>query len=933
MLTSKRTRSVSIEHLEPIILRFVDLAVDLNKPKIIRDGLYQYKKLVQSTSIASLELVIKRFIQLSEDKVAQAQVKADKITLDADDDLEAIESPESILLSTVSSEQSKDRTDREVVTPWLKLLWEAYRISLDALRNNSKLEILYQTVVSQAFDFCIKYSRKTEFRRLCDILRLHLSNASQVKNSPAQNPIDLSDPETLQRFLDTRFRQLDVAVELELWQEAFRSVEDVHTLLNASKRPAKPAMMANYYDNLARIFLVSDNYLFHATAWSRYWGLLVQSRNVREEELVRVASLFLIATLSIPTFPQSQVRGQDDGDQRHRNSRLTNLLNLPKNPTRDSLLKQALSKNVLNYVRPEIRSLYNILEVDFHPLGIKSRVVPVIAKIANYSEYKAYFKPLYDVILTRLFQQLSQVYETVKFDFVIDLVTFPAPFDSTPVSIEKFIVRGCHKGEFNITIDHESRSITFRDDIYDETSANSSIAASASSLQLTPSEIVRTQLSRLGSTLFNVINKVDAQHIEERALLRKQAVDRALAGLHDENIETLERLKVIEERQRAAEAEQARREEEDIKAQREKLRLEREAEKERIAEDAKNRADERKKREESEIMAREKRKLAEDINSKGIISIDVNKLDELDSKQIKELQVKEFNKVSMDLKKRVSAIARHNDHLERALRLEEISKWQEDAKKQQEADKRNHESRLSALLIASKKDYEEKLALKKRLIRLLPSYQTLKDDVNSKRKGEFEQIKKDNAEKLEQEKAKRYAAVMKQRQIDREREQERVEQESRLQREKNKRIREDEERIKRERQEAAAAAAAASAPTPSPGSYVPPSARVGGAYRPPMRGPPPVAAAPAPSSDAYVPPSARAGGAYRPPVRGPPPVSSAPAPSSGTYVAPSARAGSAYRVPPRGPPPASSTGAPHSSGGSTYMEEMKRRQQERRNGN
>lgn len=891
--------------MEPIILRFIDLAVSLRKGKLVRDGLYQYKKIVQATNIQSLEVAIKHFIELSEKKVAEAQAQADKIILDADEDLEASETPEDILLATVSSEQSKDRTDREVVTPWLKFLWEAYRGSLDSLRNNSRLEVLYKTTVSQAFDFCIKYTRKTEFRRLCELLRLHLNSAStQIRNTGAPNPIDLSDPDTLQRYLDTRFSQLNVAVKLELWQEAFRSVEDVHTLLNHSKRPVKPVMMANYYENLTRIFLVSDNYLFHAAAWSKYFSLMLQARNSKEEDLTRIASSLLISTLAIPTFPQSQLRGDFQEDElRHRNTRLTSLLNLAKNPTRDALLKQALSKNVLNYVRPEIHALYKILEVDFHPLSIKSRIVPIISAIAGIPEYKPYFKPLYDVILTRLFQQLSQVYETVKFDFVIDLATFPAPFHSSPTAIEKFIVKGCHKGEFDITIDHETRSITFKDDIYDESKVNSSITESASSLQLTPSEIVRTQLSRLGQTLFSVVSQVDSSFIEERDSLREAAIERALVGAQAENKQTLEDLRAIENKQREAETEQRKREEEEAKNRLLKIQQDQEAERQRLADEAAKREAESRKREEQALLEAEKRKVAEEINSKGIIKIDVDNIEEYDTADLRVLQIKELAKVNKELAERMKAVGRKADHIERAIRQEEIGYWLKDAEKQQEVDQKLHETRYQALLAKTKKDHEERLAFKKRVERIMPDYFAISKAVQDARKEEFEKSRKEKAAAFEKEKAQRIKEVTARRELERQQEQERNEREARATFEKNQRLREEAERaakkqaeekerlanlakdlaesrragdlaaqkqaerdaeIERKMAERKAALASGSGarytpPTRSASAYVPPAARSAGSYVPPS----------ARSAGAYVPPSARGGapGASQAPTR------------------------------------------------------------------
>lgn len=768
-ISSKRTRSVSQASLEPIMMRFVELSVALRKGKIVKDGLYQYKKLVQVANVQALEPAVKRFLELSEEKVASAQAKADELTDEVAEDLEAVDSPEDILLSTVSSEQSKDRTDREVVTPWLKFLWEAYRSVLEVLRNNSMLEVLYQQVVKQAFEFCLKYNRKTEFRRLCELLRNHLQSASQYRNSGQPHHIDLSDPETLQRYLDTRFDQLNVAVKLELWQEAFRSVEDVHTLLTVSKRSAPRSTMANYYENLARIFLVSGNQLFHAASLSRYYNLVSQARGVPEAELTRASSLLVLAVLSIPTFSQrSRVGLSDVDDQKNRNARLTGLLNLPRTPSRESLLRTALFKNVLAHVKPEICELYKILEVDFHPLSIKKRLAPVIEKIGAEKDYAPYVKSLYQVILTRLFQQLSQVYKTVKLDFVVGLASFPAPFDASPVEIERFIVMGCQRGEFGIRIDHESASITFKDDIYDDslTTAQTSAASPACSLQATPSDLVRTRMSVLGKALVQAAGVIDPLYVDYHKTSRQAAVERSLASLARENREILQRREAIVARRKEAEAEKVRREEEEAKARALRIQQEQQAEQQRLAEEERRRELERVQREQEAIKLDAKRRLAEEINARGFVHIDVDKIEEIDDNKLKSIEVEQLSKKNRDLGERMRIISRRMDHLERAYRLEEIPLWEQDRAAQEEADVKAYEARKKAILTKAKQDHVEALALRDRLKRIVPEYQTFRHNVEEKRKSMFEAKRKENARLLEEEKQKRIAQVKAQREAE-----------------------------------------------------------------------------------------------------------------------------------------------------------------------
>ena len=152
---------------------YLDISIDLQMGRVAKDGIHQYRNLAMQQNPASFEKIIEHFIKKSEERAANARRHSHAVSVASVDvdDLEASETPEAMLLSTTTSDSHRDRADRELLVPWLRFLWEAYRTVLDVLRSNTKLEHLYYRVAKRGFAFCLEYDRKVEFRRLCDILR------------------------------------------------------------------------------------------------------------------------------------------------------------------------------------------------------------------------------------------------------------------------------------------------------------------------------------------------------------------------------------------------------------------------------------------------------------------------------------------------------------------------------------------------------------------------------------------------------------------------------------------------------------------------------------------------------------------------------------------------------------------------------------------
>jgi translation initiation factor 3 subunit A len=790
-ITNKRSRSAPVASLEPGMLLLVELSVEQKKGKIAKDALYQYKNISQNSNIGTIELVLKKFIQLAADKVTAAQQKADEVqsSLEATsetanvDDLEASETPESILLATVSGEQSRDRTDRAIVTPWLKFLWEAYRTVLDILRNNARLETLYQSTAMQAFDFCLKHARKTEFRRLCELLRNHLQTAA--KYSTQMHAINLNDPDTLQRHLETRFQQLNVAVELELWQEAFRSVEDIHTLLNMAKRPPKNVMMANYYEKLTRIFLVGENYLFHAAAWSRYYNLLRQSAALvgsgqgkkadnpssSDTDLEKAASSVLLSALAIPVISTTRSRGamvDFDDARKGKNSRLTHLLGMTQAPSRAALLQDALSKQLHRRARVEIRELYNILEVDFHPLSICRKISPILAKIGADTEMQKYVAPLQQVILTRLFQQLSQVYDTVDLDFVLDLASFPEPFEVTRATVEKFIMNGNKKGDLAIRVDHGTSVLSFDADVFSSSKAAQTGSAPGSAetdvgtvqrLQSTPSEIVRSQLARLARSLYTTVCYIDPSFNKTRRQAQEAALARAKVEAEQEHLDILARKDVIQKRKDKLSELQAQREKENTKRKLLQEQALQQAEANRLIEEQRVREQKRMAQERESIRRQEVESMIKELRlGPNAVDLEGEDLESLDSNKIRMIKLQQLEKAKNNVNEKLRIAGKRIDHLERAFRKEEAKKMADDYAQQRERDLAAYERTKAKTLEAAELKHAESVELKHRLSRLMPFYESFRQNLHERRRDEFEKRRRDAEREMEKQIAARKKA-------------------------------------------------------------------------------------------------------------------------------------------------------------------------------
>lgn len=674
--------------MEGIVLKLMELSVELRKPMMIKEALHKYRAMSMQSNVGSLEDVVRALVVMAEKRTEEARAAvlgdSDKLVLGAEDlEESAMETPETLLMEAAGAEQTADRIDRQQVVPWMRFLWDIYRTVLDIVKSHVKLESVYHEMAVRAFSFCVRYTRFMEFRRLCDMMRQHLNTLIKYPRTQA-NDVQISVPETVARHVETRFTQLQSAVELQHWQEAMRTVEDIHLLLGMTKARPRASLMSTYYGQLVKVFWVSGNVLYHAHALNKQYTLSVkQNRNLSAAAAQEMASRLMLAALCVPPYdPQaahlaesygfSDTAGMAAAENVARRNRLAALLGLNTPPEREPLIAELLTKGVHKAVHPELLDVYAALEVDVSPLRLAERLQPALDFLESHSELSLYAAPLRRVGIFRLLQQLCRVYDVMHIDELRRVASF-APF----AEVEHAVLDALKTRALALRFDHRNSCIRFQSTLFSSEGMRAQLGTLATRLATAMTMLQQPGVkTEAGASLI-------AKRAAEAEARRTFAVEEAKNNMDKEREVILSRKGTIEERKErlgrlvaeaqrtaavAAAAAAARRAAEEARKQEEETRR---RELERLHREAEAREQQALRQLKIRLEAEAAQAAGKEVASvrEAAPGVDIDNTDEpLDREKILTQQHDEQVKARKDLEKKVLRIGRHMDYFDRASR-------------------------------------------------------------------------------------------------------------------------------------------------------------------------------------------------------------------------------------------------------------------------
>jgi len=725
-LNNRKWRNNWSPTIEKIIIKYLELCVELKKISYAREGLIQYRGTCQAANIGSLELVVQTFRKAAEEKINEAlQQQENAMNMQDMEDLDEKELPHTILLRSIQAHDTRQQSQDREVTAHFRFSWDTYRIILDVLKSNVRLEEVYHETARHAFEFCRVNKRQQEFRRLCEILRKNYTDLSKPRSGANQHQVNPGAYDTVTRTIDTRFAQLRTATELDLWREAYNTATEVDELMKKVK--VKPKPRSEYYEYLGQIFWKSENHLFHAFACLKN-VLFVKAfkKDLSKEDLQTMASKAVMATLCVPFQRKSDIHATleltaDNGQASpyEKAKRHASLFSAQSVPTRDSIISSLIEKNLLQHAAEPCQRLFSLIESDFTPLSLCQDAKPYLDKIADEDicggKLGIYITPLQKIIFFRLMKQLSEVYASMTIE------NFERAASIVPFGIaEKWMANAARQQGINIQINYREKAIVF------------------GATRKFDMKSMRQPLIEIGHKLQQAMQRVAPEEQNKKEKIEKQALYQNIVkriederGFIRQRVAEIERRKEENERKKQEqdrEAEYKRMQQEAAEAEAERKRLQEERNKREIEREEQRKKDAKMKETKEMLEQMKKQDESKPSNLKiagkkigDIQAEDIEKFSLHELEHAREVQVQRERQEKIRQRKLES---KRVDHLSRAFREEEktrLNDWidqtlekdqqfLEEARKQDEAEQRlkHQEGIVEKKMIAPFQDEKDK---------------------------------------------------------------------------------------------------------------------------------------------------------------------------------------------------------------------------------
>jgi len=566
--------------------------------------------------------------------------------------------------------------------------------------------------------------------------------------------------------------------------------------MKLSKSSPKSSTLANYYQNIAKVFLVSGDSLLHTVAWKKFYDLYLSNPKATEDDFKTYTSTIFLSVLAAKLDDLPTV-GYD------RQFRLYRLLGLEGKPTRKEVMATLLEEDFYKYVNDDIKSLYAAMEVDFSAEGVKAQLSALLPKLNALPYFAQYVESIRDIIVRRSIVEASTNNNSITLTDLYKFVSLPEPFNMSEWSIERALLEAAVEDYVSFTIDHESNTVQFvkdpftvfaqisaeaettedaeeeeNDEIPEEIEGEEEIAevegeqaegeegatgAAEPEVIVTRNFYIRNRLSELSKTLSEVDTFAGLPYVAKVKLAREALIERNKESIEKAKAAAEERTKRHQEARRKYQEENALHAEADAEV-RQKRNLEEKALMEaKLAEDARQRLIEKKRRELNALKETITAKAIGDINAKGNVYIDPALAKTMELKDLRTMIVSLLSKDQIELQEKVDYARNRLDYTERALRKVELPILQKEAEEYKAVDMTKYEAMNEKIIAAAKTEHEARLEDHERLTSVYSDFQSLKTKLESAHEAEFGAQRDALRAKFEEAKKARIAEVRQQR--------------------------------------------------------------------------------------------------------------------------------------------------------------------------